>query len=57
MRFKSAFVKKEVIIIPTFGFINMRSYYGYPVVAIAFAWLQFRCKFEFGVKRINGGNE
>lgn len=48
---KSAFVKDEVFIIPTFGFINRRPYYGYPVIAVAFAWLRWRFKIEIGVKR------
>ena len=47
---KSAFVKDEVFIIPTFGFINKRYYYGYPVIAVAFAWLRWRFKIEIGVK-------
>lgn len=47
---KSAFVEDEVFIIPTFGFINRRPYYGYPVIAVAFAWLRWRFKIEIGVK-------
>lgn len=30
---------------------NERYYYGYPVIAIAFAWLCWRCKIEIGVKK------
>nr|DAP15385.1 MAG TPA: restriction alleviation protein [Caudoviricetes sp.] len=37
-------------ITPAFGIINERSYYGYPVIAICFAWLRWRCKIEIGVK-------
>ena len=43
-------LKNEIIIIPTFGVINERTYYGYPVIAIAFGWLCFRAKIEFGVR-------
>lgn len=47
---KYAFVKDEVFIIPTFGFINRKSYYGYPVIAVAFSWLRWRFKIEICVK-------
>lgn len=39
------------MLIPTFGWINERYYYGYPVIAIAFAWLCWRCKIEIGVRK------
>ena len=51
MRFKAAIDKNQVFLIPTIGWINERYYYGYPVIAIAFAWLVFRCKVEFGLKK------
>lgn len=51
LRFKGAISKNEVMLIPTIGWINERHYYGYPVIAIAFAWLKWRCKVEIGVKK------
>lgn len=51
MRFKAAKTTNEFMVIPTFGWINERYYYGYPVIAIAFAWLCWRCKIEIGVKK------
>ena len=51
MRFKGAFVRNEFFITPAFGIINERGYYGYPVIAICFAWLRRRCKIEIGVKK------
>lgn len=50
MRFKGAKTANKIMLIPTFGWINERHYYGYPVVAIAFAWLHWRWKIEIGVK-------
>ena len=50
IRVKWQILKNEIIIIPTFGVINERTYYGYPVIAIAFGWLCFRGKIEFGVR-------
>ena len=50
IRIKAQIVKNEVMIIPTFGFVNGRNYYGYPVIALAFGWLCFRAKIEFGVR-------
>ncbi len=55
MHFKGAFARNEVFITPTFGIINERGYYGYPVIAIGFAWLRWRCKIEIGVKKRGGG--
>lgn len=54
IRFKGAKPKNEVVLIPTFGWINERYYYGYPVIAIAFAWLRWRCKIEIGVRKRRG---
>lgn len=51
MRFKAAIDKFQWFIIPCIGVIDERPYYGYRVIAIAFAWLCWRCKVEFGVKR------
>lgn len=51
MRFKAAKIPNEFMLIPTFGWINERYCYGYPVIAIAFAWLRWRCKIEIGVKK------
>ena len=51
IRFKAAKRENEVILFPTFGWINERYYYGYPVIAIAFAWLCLRCKIEIGVRK------
>ena len=31
--------------------VEERYYYGYPVIAIAFAWLCWRCKVEIGVRK------
>ena len=50
IRIKAQIVKNEIIIIPTFGFVDNRNYYGYPVIALAFGWLCFRAKIEFGVR-------
>lgn len=47
---KAQIVKNEIMIIPTFGFVNERHYYGYPVIALAFGWLCFLAKIEFGVR-------
>lgn len=52
MRIKGAFARNEVFITPAIGVINERGYYGYPVIAIAFAWLHWRCKIEIGVRRL-----
>lgn len=57
MRFVSKRAKNEWFITPSFGIINERNYYGYPVIAIAFAWLRWRCKVEFGVKKWSVKNE
>ena len=54
MRFKGAKTENEVMLIPTFGWLNERDYYGYPVIAIAFAWLCWRCKIEIGVRKWRG---
>ena len=50
IRARSAIDKKEIIIIPSFAVMNEKAYYGYPVTAIAFGWICFRIKFEFGVR-------
>ena len=52
IRVKGQIVKNEIIILPTFGFINERNYYGYPVIALAFGWLCFRAKIQFGVRYV-----
>lgn len=57
VRFKTQKSKKQWVILPTFGIINERAYYGYPVFAIAFAWLCWRCKVEFGVRKWRADNE
>lgn len=56
MEFKAQISKREIMFIPTFGIIDERGYYGYPVVAIAFAWLTFKCKIELGVKKWRADN-
>lgn len=50
IRVKGQIVKNEIMIIPSFGVINERPYFGYPVIAIAFGWLCFRFKIEFGIR-------
>lgn len=50
IRIKTALDKRQYIIIPSFAVMNERFYYGYPVIAIAFGWLCFRFKIEFGVR-------
>ena len=50
IRVKTAIDKKQYIIIPSFAIMNERHYYGYPVIALAFGWLCFRAKIEFGVR-------
>lgn len=39
------------MLIPTIGLIDECYYYGYRVFAVAFGWLKWRCKVEFGVKK------
>lgn len=56
MRIKGAIDKYQVFIIPAFGWINERWYYGYPVIAIGFAWLCFRLKVQFGLKKVRKDN-
>lgn len=51
MNFVWSFRDREFFITPAIGIINEKYYYGYPVFALAFAWLNFRCKIEFGVRR------
>lgn len=43
--------KDQIFIIPTFGWINQKWYYGYPVFCITFAWLCFRFSLKFGLKK------
>lgn len=50
IRIKAQILKNEIMVIPSFGVINERPYFGYPVIAIAFGWLCFRAKIEFGVR-------
>ena len=50
IRVKGQILKNEIMIIPTFGIMNERRYYGYPVIALAFGWLCFRAKIELGVR-------
>ena len=54
---KGAIDKKQYIIIPSFAVMNERSYYGYTVIAIAFGWLHFRFKIEFGVQKVVWNDE
>lgn len=56
MCFRWDIAKNEWFLIPCIGIINERHYYGYRVFAVAFAWLRFRCKVEFGVKKWRGNN-
>lgn len=56
IKFKSAKDKHQVFIIPTVGVINDTYYFGYPVYSIAFAWLIWRCKVMFGVRRWRADN-
>ena len=51
MRFKKSIDKNQIFLIPCIGVINDSWYYGYPVFSIAFAWLIWRCKVQFGVKK------
>jgi hypothetical protein len=59
MRVKTAIDKTQWFLLVGVGIINERDYYGYPVIAVAFAWLIFRAKIEIGVKkpkwRVNNG--
>jgi hypothetical protein len=50
IRVKTAIDKTQYVIIPSFAIMNERHYYGYPVIALAFGWLCFRAKIEFGVR-------
>ena len=56
MRFKVAIDEHQIFIIPALGLISEKWYYGYPVVSIAFAWLFFRFKVQFGVKKVRTDN-
>lgn len=51
MRFVPGKARNEWFIVPSMGVIDERSYYGYRVIAVAFAWMRWRFKFEFGVKK------
>ena len=59
MRVKTAIDKTQWFLLVGVGIINERDYYGYPVIAVAFAWLILRAKIEIGVKkpkwRVNNG--
>lgn len=50
VRFAARKSNNEWMLIPTIGIIDERYYYGYTVFAVAFGWLKWRCKLEFGVK-------
>ncbi len=50
IQIKTAQIMHQYVIIPTFGIINRRSYYGYPCFSIACLWLCFGVDFKFGVK-------
>ena len=56
MRFVTAISNNEWFFFPALGLINEKGYYGYTVIAIGFAWLRFRCKVEFGVKKVRNKN-
>ena len=56
MRCKGAIDKYQMFIIPPFGLISEKWYYGYPVVSIAFAWLFFRFNVQFGLKKVRFDN-
>ncbi|MGN0180415.1 MAG: hypothetical protein ACI4DY_13410 [Monoglobaceae bacterium] len=56
IQFSSAVDKTQLFINPAIGILDERSYYGYTVIAIAFAWLHWKCKVEFGVRRYRNGN-
>ena len=47
---------RQIFIIPTFGWISHKGYYGYPVIIIAFAWLCFRFSIGFGIKKVRTDN-
>lgn len=51
MRFSWQVTKNEWFLIPCIGIIDERHFYGYTVFAVAFAWLRWRGKVEFGVKK------
>lgn len=55
MRFKWAKSENQWFLIPCIGIIDERYYYGYKVFSVAFAWLRWRFKVKFGVKRFKGG--
>lgn len=52
MTFVSSNTSNDWFITPCIGVIDERGYYGYPVFAIAFGWLKFRCKVVFGIKKL-----
>ena len=54
MRFSTSIDKNQWFLIPCVGIINERYYYGYNAFAVGFAWLVFRFKVEFGVKKWRG---
>lgn len=47
---KTALDRRQWILVPSIAIMNERHYYGYPVIALAFGWLCFRAKIEFGVR-------
>ena len=51
MNIRTRVDRNQWFLLPCIGIINERYYYGYPVIAIAFAWLIFRAKIEIGVKK------
>lgn len=57
IQIKTAQIMRQYVIIPTFGIINRKSYYGYTCFSIAFFWLCFGVDFKFGVKKYNDYRE
>lgn len=55
IQIKTAKIMHQYVIIPTFGIINRKSYYGYTCFSIACLWLCFGVDFKFGVKKYNCG--
>ena len=56
MKCEGAIVTSQIFIIPTFGWIDQKWYYGYPVFVIAFAWLCFRFSIKIGAKKVRVDN-
>ncbi len=52
MTIRYTYFKHGFWLLPTIGFCNFKYYYGYPVIGICLAWLNWELAFKFGVKKV-----